>query len=78
MSDPDTHIYGMAEDDNGQSSAPEGMRGERAPTVDDPALRRDTAVAGGRVTVQESSGVAFVEASGAAGGALPDAPDPAA
>jgi hypothetical protein len=78
MSDPETHIYGMAEDNNGQSSPPDGKRGERAPTIDDPTLRRDTAVAGGRVTVQESSGVAFVEASGAAGRALPDAPDPAA
>jgi hypothetical protein len=78
MSNSETHLYGMADDDNGQSSAPEGMRGERAPTIDDPALHRDTAVAGGRVTVQESSGVAFVEASGAAGGALPAAPDTAA
>lgn len=78
MSEPETHIYGMADDDNGQSSAPEGMRGERAPTIDDPALRRKVAVAGAPVTVQESSGVAFVEASGAAGSALPDGPDPAA
>jgi hypothetical protein len=78
MSDSETHIYGMAEGDNGESPAPEGMRGERAPTADDPALRRDTAMAGSRVTVQENSVIAFAEASGAAGAAFAAAPDTAA
>jgi hypothetical protein len=60
-------VYGMADEDNRQTPAPEGFRGEQGATVDDPALRHDVGTGDGKVTVQESSGTAFVEASGAPG-----------
>ena len=60
-------VYGMADEDNRQTPAPEGFRGERGAAVDDPALRHEVAVGAERITVQESSGTAFVEASDAPG-----------
>jgi hypothetical protein len=67
MSEPEARIYGMADEENHQTPAPGGVRGEGAPIVDDPELRHDVTAGGRKVTVQESSGVAFVEASGAPG-----------
>lgn len=60
-------VYGMADEGNRQTPAPEGFRGERGATADDPALRREADTGKGMVSVQESSGTAFVEASGAPG-----------
>lgn len=67
MSKPESRIYGMANEENRQTPAPEGFRGERAPTSNNPALQRDVSLGDHDVEVQESSGVAFVEASGAPG-----------
>lgn len=60
-------VYGMADEDNRQTPAPEGFRGERSATVDDPTLRHAVAAGADSIAVQESSGAAFVEASGAPG-----------
>jgi len=60
-------VYGMADEDNRQTPAPEGFRGERGATIDDPVLRHEVAAGEGAVSLQESSGTAFVEASGAPG-----------
>jgi len=67
MSDSNDRIYGMADEENRQTPAPEGFRGERAPTVDNRELRHKALTGTGPVEVQETSGVAFVEASGAPG-----------
>lgn len=67
MSDSKPRVYGQADEDNRQTPAPEGFRGEAAAAPDDPALQHDVAVGAGPVTVQESSGTAFVEATGASG-----------
>jgi hypothetical protein len=48
-------VYGMADEDNRQTPAPENFRGERGATVDDPALRHDVGTGDGEVTVQEGS-----------------------
>lgn len=69
MSDSDNRIYGMADEENRQTPAPEGFRGERAPIVDDPELRHNAVIGADPVEIQETSGVAFVEASGAPGSA---------
>jgi len=66
MTQPTPRIYGMADDDNRQTPASEGFRGERTPAVDDPALRHDVATGSAPVAAQETSGSAFVEASGGA------------
>lgn len=60
-------VYGMADEDNRQGPAPEGFRGERGATVDDPNLRHDLNADAEGIAVQESSGAAFVEATGAPG-----------
>lgn len=67
MTGSDPRVYGMADEDNRQTPAPEGFRGERGATADDSALRHDIAAGATPIAVQESSGVAFAEASGAPG-----------
>ncbi|WP_165800960.1 MULTISPECIES: hypothetical protein [Bacteria] len=60
-------VYGMADEDNRQAPALEGFRGERGATVDDPKLRHNLNTGADGISVQESSGAAFVEATGAPG-----------
>lgn len=67
MTEKNPRVYGSADEANRQTPAPEGFRGERGATVDDPALRHDIASGERPIAVQESSGSAFVEASGAPG-----------
>lgn len=56
--------YGTTETDEQRGSPTEGARGERAAMSDDPALRHQVKLENGRqVTVQESSGTAFVDAT---------------
>lgn len=56
--------YGTTETDEQRGSPSEGMRGERAAMSDDPALRHQVTLENGRkVTVQEASGTAFVDAT---------------
>ena len=65
------HVYGEADKEDKQGSAPQGMRGEASAPLDpdatSPEQVHEADVAGGRVTVQETSGTAFAEAAGRAG-----------
>lgn len=73
MNDPTTRLYGMADPSNRQDSAENGLRGEGAGDVSEPAFHRTVRPADhATIEVEEISGVAFVEASRPA----PHAPAP--
>lgn len=64
MNDPATRLYGTADPSNHQDAAQNGMRGESAGDVADPAYHRTvTPEDQPAIEVEEVSGVAFAEAS---------------
>jgi hypothetical protein len=66
MAEDGPHLYGAPDGKDIESPAPEGLRGEEAPTGDRPDLTRRTVLGDGQsVTLEETSGVAFAEANGA-------------
>lgn len=69
------HLYGTADEADRDPPAAQGMRGENRP--DEAAgYAHDLTLGDGRtVTVEQASGVAFAEATGAAGRRAPEAPE---
>lgn len=65
MADPDTRLYGMADPANHQAPAENGMRGEAAADREHGYRRDVTLPDQTAIVVEEESGVAFAEASGA-------------
>lgn len=65
MADPDTRLYGMADSANHQEPAENGMRGEGAADRETKYHREVTPPNQPTIVVEEESGVAFAEASGA-------------
>jgi hypothetical protein len=68
MADTDTLLPGYTPSPGGETPPPGGMRGEVAdnPDLERPEFRREVIVERSRViTVEEASGTAFAEASGA-------------
>ncbi|OWK30525.1 hypothetical protein [Sphingomonas mucosissima] len=65
MADPDTRLYGMADSANRQEPAENGMRGEGAADRETKYSREVTTPDHSTIVVEEESGVAFAEASGA-------------
>ena len=63
-------VYGQADDSSRTPPAPGGMRGENADplaTPDPEMAHEETLPDGRRVILEETNGVAFAEATGAAG-----------
>ena len=66
--DNDTRVYGMADQDNREPPATQGLRGERTPDEGAPELERLVALGDGDVVrIEEESGVGFAEETGRAG-----------